>query len=95
MYTNAVLPVALYGCETWSRILKEERTMREIENRVLRNVFGPKKRGKRGLEETTWRGTSCSLFCTKHPGDQIKNNEMGMECDIMGESTSAYTILMG
>lgn len=45
MYTNAVLPVVLYDCETWSRTFKEERTMTEIESSELRNVFWPKKRG--------------------------------------------------
>jgi len=30
------LPVVLYGCETWSLTLREERRLRVIENRVLR-----------------------------------------------------------
>ena len=37
-----LLPVVLYGCETWSLILREERRLRVFENRVLRRVFGPK-----------------------------------------------------
>jgi hypothetical protein len=37
------LPVVLYGCETWSLTLREERRLRVFENRVLRRVFGPKK----------------------------------------------------
>jgi len=37
------LPVVLYGCETWSLILREERRLRVFENRVLRRVFGPKR----------------------------------------------------
>ena len=32
----------LYGCETWSLILKEERRLRVFENRALRGIFGPK-----------------------------------------------------
>ena len=32
----------LYGCETWSLTLKEERRLRVFENRVLRRIFGPK-----------------------------------------------------
>jgi len=35
--------VALYGCETWSLTLREERRLRVSENRVLRKVFGPKR----------------------------------------------------
>jgi len=34
--------VVLYGCETWSFILREERRLRVFENRVLR-IFGPKR----------------------------------------------------
>jgi hypothetical protein len=35
--------VVLYGCETWSLTLKEERRLRVFETRVLRRVFGPKR----------------------------------------------------
>jgi len=35
--------VVLYGCETWSLILREERRLRVFENRVLRKVFGPER----------------------------------------------------
>jgi hypothetical protein len=37
------LPVVLYGCETWSLTLREERRLRRFENRVLRRIFGPKR----------------------------------------------------
>ena len=37
------LPVVLYGCETWSLILREDRRLRVLENRVLRRIFGPKR----------------------------------------------------
>ena len=43
IYRTIILPVFLYGCETWSLILREERRQRVFENRVLRRVFGPKK----------------------------------------------------
>jgi len=36
------LPVVLYGCETWSLTMREERRMRVFENRVLRRIFAPK-----------------------------------------------------
>jgi len=35
-----ILPVVLYGCETWSLTLREERRLRVFENRVLRRVSG-------------------------------------------------------
>jgi hypothetical protein len=43
IYRNIILPVVLYGCETWSLTLKEERRLRVFENRVLRRIFGPKR----------------------------------------------------
>jgi trans-2-enoyl-CoA reductase len=36
---NVTFPVDLYGCETWSLILREERRLRMFENRVLRIIF--------------------------------------------------------
>jgi hypothetical protein len=43
IYRTIILPVVLYGCETWSLILREERRLRMFENRVLKRVFGPKR----------------------------------------------------
>jgi hypothetical protein len=37
---NIILSVVLYGCETWSLILREEHRLRVFENRVLREIFG-------------------------------------------------------
>jgi hypothetical protein len=42
IYKTIILPVVLYGCETWSVTLKEEHWLRVFENRVLRRIFGPK-----------------------------------------------------
>ena len=43
IYRNIILPVVLYGCETWSLTLWEEHRLRVFENRVLRRIFGPKR----------------------------------------------------
>jgi len=43
MYRNIILPVVLYGCETWSLTMREERRVKVFENRVLRVIFGPKR----------------------------------------------------
>ena len=43
VYRNIILPVVLYGCETWSLTLREERRLRMCENRMLRRVFGSKR----------------------------------------------------
>ena len=43
IYSSIILPVVLFGCETWPLTLSEEHRLRVFENRVLRNIFGPKK----------------------------------------------------
>ena len=43
-----ILPVVLYGCETWSLTLREQRRLKVFENRVLRRVFGAKRDGVTG-----------------------------------------------
>jgi hypothetical protein len=48
-YKAVILPVVLYGCETWSLTLREEHKLRVFENRVLRKIFGPKMK-----EEGSW-----------------------------------------
>jgi hypothetical protein len=42
IYETIILPVVLYGCETWSLTLREEHKLRVFENRVLR-IFRPKR----------------------------------------------------
>jgi hypothetical protein len=42
IHITIILPVVLYGCETWSLTLREEHKLRVFENRVLRRIFGPK-----------------------------------------------------
>ena len=43
IYTTTILPVVLYGCETWSLTLREECRIRVFENRILRRIFGSKR----------------------------------------------------
>jgi hypothetical protein len=39
LYSTIILPVVLYGCETWSLTLREEYRLRVFENRVIRRIF--------------------------------------------------------
>jgi hypothetical protein len=41
--TTMILPVVLYGCETWSLTLSEEDRLRVFLNRVVRRIFGSKR----------------------------------------------------
>ena len=51
VYRTIILPVVLFGFETWSLTLREEGRLRVFENRVLRGIFVPK------MDEVTseWR----------------------------------------
>ena len=48
IYRTIILPVVLYGCETWPLTLREEHRLRVFENRVLRRIYGSKRDGVRG-----------------------------------------------
>jgi hypothetical protein len=50
IYKTVILPLVLYGCETWSLTLREEHRLRVFENSVLRKIFGPKRE-----EDGSWR----------------------------------------
>ena len=43
IYRTIILPVVLYGCETWPLTLREERKLRVFENMVLKRIFGPRR----------------------------------------------------
>jgi hypothetical protein len=43
IYKTIILPLVLYGLETWSLTLREEHRRRIFENRVLRKIFGPRR----------------------------------------------------
>jgi hypothetical protein len=49
IYKTVILPVVLYGCETWSLTWREEHRLKVFENTVLR-IFGPKRD-----EDGSWR----------------------------------------
>jgi hypothetical protein len=43
IYRSMIMPVALYGCETCSVTLREDRRLGVFENRVLRRIYGPRR----------------------------------------------------
>jgi len=70
------LPFVLYGCETWSLTLREERRLRAFENRVLRRIFGP----KRNEVTRQWRKLHNEelkdLYCSPNIVRMIKSRSM-------------------
>ena len=69
IYITIILPVVLYGCETWSLTLKDERRL--FENTVLRRIFWPWTDGVTGewreLNNEEFNDLYCLMICTAHP----------------------------
>jgi len=78
IYRTIILPVLLYGCETWSLTLREERRVRVFENMVLGRIFGPKRDEITGTWTELYNGEQ--MVCTPH---QIEN-EVGGTCSTYG-----------
>ena len=76
IYRNKILPVFLYGCDTWSIALSEELRLRLFENRVLRIIFRPKMgRSRREMETTTYY-RAWDIYCSHNIIWEIKSRRM-------------------
>ena len=97
IYRTIILPVVLYGCETWSLTLREERRLRVFENRVLRRVFGSKR------DEVTgeWRKLNneelSDLYSIPNIVRVVKSRRMRWAWHVarMGEGREVYRVLVG
>jgi hypothetical protein len=92
MYKTIILPVVLYGCETWSLTLREEHRLR-----VLRRIFGPKRdevmREWRKMHNEELR----DLYSSPSIIRIIKSRRMRWAGHVaqMAERRNAYRILVG
>jgi hypothetical protein len=71
-----ILPVVLYGCETWSLTLREEHGLKVFENRVLRRIFGPKRDEVTGDWRKLHNGELHNLYSSPDIIRQIKSRRM-------------------
>jgi hypothetical protein len=97
IYKTIILPVILYGCETWSQTLREEHRLRVFENRVLRRIFGPKRDEVMGEWRKLHNGELHNLYSPPRIIRQIKSRRMrwvGHET-CMGEGRNMYGVLVG
>jgi hypothetical protein len=96
IYKTVILPVVLYGCETWSLTLGEEHRLRVFENRVLRRIFGPKRE-----EDGSWRKLHNdelhSTYSSPNIVRVIKSRRMRWAGHVahLGEGRSVYRVLVG
>ncbi|KAJ4450665.1 hypothetical protein ANN_02094 [Periplaneta americana] len=92
-----ILPVLLYGCETWTLTLREEHRLRVFENKVLRKIFGAKRDEVTG-EWTKLHNTELhALYSSPDIIRNIKSRRLRWAGHVarMGESRNAYRVLVG
>jgi hypothetical protein len=76
IYKTIILPVVLYGCETWSLTLREEHRLGVFGNRVLGGIFGPKRDEVTGEWRKLRSGELHNLYSSPHIIRQINSRRM-------------------
>jgi hypothetical protein len=97
IYRITISPVVLYGCETWSLTLKEERRLRVFENRVLRIISGPKRHEVMGEWRKLHNEELNGLYSLLNIVRVINSRRMRWAGHVacMGEGRGVYRILAG
>jgi hypothetical protein len=93
IYKTIILPVVLYGCETWSLTVKEEHKLRVFENRVLRRIFLPKRDGVTGGWRKLYNEELHNLYSSPSIIRIIKSRRMRWAGHVarMGEKRNVLT----
>jgi hypothetical protein len=96
IYRNIILPIVLYGCETWSLTLREERRLRVFENKVLRRIFGPRRDEVTGEWRRLHNEKLNDLYCSPNIERVIKWRRMRWAGHVarMGEVRGVYKVLV-
>ena len=91
------MPVVSYGCETWSLTLREERRLRVFENRVLREIFGPKRDEVTGEWRKLHNGKLNDLYSSPNIFRVMKSRRMRWAGHVVhvGERRDVYRVLVG
>jgi len=97
IYRTIILPIVLYGCETWSLILWEERKLRVFESMVLRRIFGPRRDEVTGEWRRLHNEEINDLYCSPNIVRVIKWRIMRWAGHVarMGEDRGVYRVLVG
>jgi hypothetical protein len=97
IYKTIILPVVLYGCETWSLTLREEHSLRVFGNRVLRRIFGPKRDEVTGEWRKLHNEELHNLYSSPDIIRQVKSRQMRWAGHVarMGEKRKGYKVLVG
>ena len=92
-----IVPVVLYGCETWSLTLTEKRRLMVSENRVLRRIFGPKRDEGTGKWRKLHNEELNDLYCSHNIVWVTKSRRMRWVGHVarMGERRGVYRVSLG
>ena len=87
----------MYGCETWSLTLREERKLRVFENVVLRRIFGPRRDEVTGEWRRLRNEVLNDLYSSPNIVRVIKSRRMRWagHVALMGEERVVYRVLVG
>ena len=90
------MPVVLYGCETWSLTLREERKLRVFENMLLRRIFGPRRDEVTGEWRRLHNEKLNDLYSSTNIVRVIKSGRMKWAGHVarMGEERGVYRVLV-
>jgi len=94
---NLTLSAVLYGCESWSLILREERRLRVFQNRVLRGIFGLKRNEFTRERRKVHNEELNDLYSSPNIVRVIKSRRMRWAGNVarMGERRGVYRVLVG
>jgi hypothetical protein len=97
IYKTIILPVVLYGCETWSLTLRGEHRLKVFENRVLRRIFGPTMDEVTGGRRTLHIEELRDLYSSPSTISIIKSRRMRWAVHVarMGAKRNVYKLLVG
>ncbi|KAJ4441124.1 hypothetical protein ANN_10974 [Periplaneta americana] len=97
IYKTVILPVLLYGCETWTLTLREEHRLRVFENKVLRKIFGAKRDEVTGEWRKLHNTELHALYSSPDIIRNLKSRRLRWAGHVarMGESRNAYRVLVG
>jgi len=76
IYKIIILPVVAYGCETWSLTLRDERTLRVFDNRMLWRIFGLERVEVTGEWRKLHNDEFNYLYCSPNIVRVIKSRRM-------------------
>ncbi|KAJ4438933.1 hypothetical protein ANN_14887 [Periplaneta americana] len=97
IYKTVILPVVLYGCETWTPTLREEHRLRVFKNKILRKIFGAKRDEVTGEWRKLHNTELHALYSSPDIIRNIKSRRLGWAGHVarMGESRNASRVLVG